>query len=164
MTNPIKTLKKCKFGIALWSWILPFWFHTIKYFSRSFKVICPKIKQIRGFQGHPFKLEVIRGPVATLSMLLKPPPPPPPHELFKVFPDFIKKLPFFHVQCTVLNMYYNLIEWHLNLRLRCFSTKFYLTGITLNHHWCHIKWKEWKECHTVSLLIRTHHLPQPLKR
>ena len=52
MTNPIKTLKKCKFGIALWSWILPFWFHTIKYFSRSFKVICPKIKQIRGFQGH----------------------------------------------------------------------------------------------------------------
>ena len=43
-----------------------------KYFSRSFKVICPKIKQIRGFQGHPFKFEVIRGflgfrgPVATL--------------------------------------------------------------------------------------------------
>ena len=38
-----------------------------------FEVICPKIKQIRGFQGHPFKFEVIRGfrgfrgPVATLS-------------------------------------------------------------------------------------------------
>ena len=42
MTNPIKTFKKCKFGIALWSWVLPFWFHIIKYFSRSFKVICPK--------------------------------------------------------------------------------------------------------------------------
>ena len=41
-----------------------------KYFSRSFKVICQKIKQIRGFKGHPFKFEVIRGfrgLVATLT-------------------------------------------------------------------------------------------------
>ena len=40
-----------------------------KYFSRSFKVICLKIKQIRGFKGHPFKYEVMRGfrgPGATL--------------------------------------------------------------------------------------------------
>ena len=49
-----------------------FGFIQCKYFSRSFKVIFPKIKQIRGFQGHPFKFEVIRGfrgfrgPVATL--------------------------------------------------------------------------------------------------
>ena len=43
-----------------------------KYFLRSFKVICPKIKQIRGLQGHPFKFEVIRGfrgPVATLNVV-----------------------------------------------------------------------------------------------